>query len=126
MPHWMHLPALVLCLGSVLAVPEASAKPAKKAAPPPAAPAFTGSASCRDCTRNSYSPVHLLPRPGIAPTTAPWPVAACPQEADIVIGQAAYRMPLGAGEGFLEERTDGQTKTYPIAQSSAARTSAIS
>ncbi|MEL7642036.1 MAG: tetratricopeptide repeat protein [Solidesulfovibrio sp.] len=118
MPHWMHLPALVLCLGSVLAVPEASAKPAQKAAPPPAAPAFTGSASCRDCHEKFYK-LWSTSFHGLAMRPYDDALAASllgPQEADIVIGQAAYRMRLGAGEGFLEERTDGQTKTYPIAQ----------
>ncbi len=119
MPYLSCRFALALCLGIAATATNVAATATPKAtAPPVSAQAFTGSASCRDCHEKFYK-LWSTSFHGLAMRPYDDTVAATllgPQDADIVIGQAAYRMRLGAGEGFMEERIDGQTKTYPIAQ----------
>ncbi len=96
----------------------ALAGPATSPASPAATGSFTGSASCRSCHEKFYrlwsTSFHgLAMRPYDDALGAS---AVTPQAAPIVIGKAAYRMRLGAGQGFLEERVGDTTRTYRIAQ----------
>jgi len=95
--------------------------PARAASPGPVSSrdgSFTGSAGCRVCHERFYrlwsTSFHgLSMRPYDDALGAS---VLTPQTQDIVIDGAAYRMRLGAGEGFLEERIGQETKTYRIAQ----------
>lgn len=97
---------MLLCLGCVLA------------GPPAAAGTFTGSAGCRSCHKKFYrlwsTSFHGL---SMRPYDDAFGASALtPQPEPIVIDGAAYRMRLGPGEGFLEERVGDATRTYRVAQ----------
>lgn len=109
---WLAGLLVALLLGTGFSVAAAAAPAA------PQASAYTGSAGCRSCHEKFYklwsTSFHGL-------SMQPYDDALgaerlTPQAEDIVVGQAAYRMRLGPGQGFLEERIGEATKTYPIAQ----------
>ena len=110
---WPARLAAALLLGTAFFLPAAAAAP-----PASKAPAFTGSAGCRSCHEKFYrlwsTSFHGL---AMRPYDDAFAAAALsPQAEPLVIDGAAYRMRLGPGEGFLEERNGENIETYRVAQ----------
>jgi len=102
---------LLLATGPALLAATSTSAPSRNAS-------FTGSAGCRSCHERFYrlwsTSFHgLSMRPY---DDAFGSSALTPQAEPIAIDGAAYRMRLGAGEGFLEERIGQETKAYRIVQ----------
>jgi len=116
MTRWISfLCAAVFCLGSTH--PAFSKKNAASVAKAPA-PAFTGSAGCRSCHEKFYqlwsTSFHgLAMRPYSDAFAASF---LTPQDQPLAIGEAAYRVEIGPGQGVVVE-TVGVTETrYPMVQ----------
>ena len=107
--------AAYLCIGSEM---PAIAKKNVAAAPPAAITAFTGSTGCRSCHEKFYQ-LWSTSFHGLA--MRPYNDAFAksfltPQAQSMAIGDAAYRVEIGPGQGFIVEKTGKIEKKYRIAQ----------
>lgn len=116
MKRWIGvLCAATLCLGS--AHPAFSKNNAPSAAKSPSS-AFTGSADCRSCHEKFYqlwsTSFHgLAMRPYSEAFAASF---LTPQPQPLTIGEAAYRVELGPGQGVMVETVGGTVTRYPMVQ----------